>query len=126
MWPAEQHKLTEQQRKNIRLCILRGWFKSEEDYWRDPEGRDWQVMHGYQTYKDGTDILPDHFGDLNEMKKLELFTWGALGDDNYDPFLRRVYYRNLDQVCGDPWESISATAAQRAEAFGRALNLWQS
>ena len=42
-----------------------------------------------------------------------------------DPHLRRRYYQTLDQITGDQWNTIDATAALRAEAFLRTLNLWQ-
>lgn len=75
-----------------------------------------------------TEDLPDYFNDLNAIH-------GAVASKGlaYDT----THEKNLADVCdaGDPatdwWESttyrgflIHATAAQRAEAFGKTLNLW--
>ena len=61
--------------------------------------------------------LPDYLNDLNAMHEAEK----VLTDDQYDD-----YRRHLGKAANYLWRGIfSATAAQRAEAFLRTLNLWQ-
>ena len=109
----------EQQR--IAIAEACGWTQPEQGYWKDPDGHEWQVMHGWQTYKDGTDILPDYLSDLNAMHEAEKVLNKTL----------RLFYQSrlmklqkADLVAGF-WFLIHATAAQRAEAFLRTLNLWK-
>ena len=66
------------------------------------------------------DCLPDYLNDLNAMHEAEKI----LTDDQH------ITYRNiLANVIGDVTffcrKYTSATAAQRAEAFLRTLNLWK-
>lgn len=61
--------------------------------------------------------FPDYLNDLNachEMEKLLV-----------DAFERRKYYQTLDEITGDQWATIVATAAQRCEAFLKTVNLWK-
>jgi len=55
--------------------------------------------------------LPDYLCDLNAMHEAENTILDAIA------FVRRRYYQNLDAITGDQWNTIVATAAQRAEAF---------
>ena len=59
------------------------------------------------------DPLPDYLNDLNAMHEAEK----VLNSEHWDN-----YCAILDKLDGP---SISATAAQRAEAFLRTLNLWK-
>lgn len=68
--------------------------------------------------------IPDYEEDLNAMHEAERVMWGELGTSDYDPVIRREYYRTLDAITGDQWETITATAAQRAEAFLKTKGLW--
>jgi hypothetical protein len=63
--------------------------------------------------------LPDYLNDLNAMAKAEK----SIGDKNlYRKFLYLVVLDDPENIANEPaW----ATAAQRAEAFLRTLNLWE-
>lgn len=54
--------MTEQEIKE-QIAIIDGWQKHPEfdGYWISPSGAEFQVMYGWNTYKDGTDIIPDYF-----------------------------------------------------------------
>jgi hypothetical protein len=65
--------------------------------------------------------LPDYLNDLNAMHEAE----ESLTVSQYQIFSDYLY----DIACGEQvrsgkWKWLSATAAQRAEAFLRTLNLW--
>lgn len=65
--------------------------------------------------------LPDYLSDLNAMHEAEKYMEGR------DFTFAKRYSIQLNQLCtgiGQEWEAIFATAAQRAEAFLRTLNLW--
>lgn len=73
-------------------------------------------------------ILPDYLNDLNAMHEAENILTddedGPLGNtiSRYRFFLNQI----LDVKTGkDGWRVINASAAQKAEAFLRALNLWK-
>jgi hypothetical protein len=73
-----------------------------------------------QFHRSGV-LLPDYLNDLNAMAEAE----SALFELNADNF--GIYWRKLQQICArsPPGTPIfRATAAQRAEAFLRLLNLW--
>ena len=42
-----------------------------------------------------------------------------------DPFLRRRYLQALDEITGDQWNTVDATAAQRVQAVLTALEVWE-
>lgn len=46
--------------QHLALASMAGWKVGAPGYLYSPLGVEYQVMHGYQTYKDGTDILPDY------------------------------------------------------------------
>ena len=65
--------------------------------------------------------LPDYFNDLNAMYEAEK----VLTDMQYSLYCGLLDEAGYDdRGLGYPNRSRSATAAQRAEAFGRALGLW--
>ena len=79
---------------------------------------------GYEPYRE---IVPDYFGDLNACAEME----SSLTDGQYDTFEQELA-KITEFKCHDDLAApsglrkvISATAAQRAEAFGLALNLWK-
>lgn len=110
----------EQQRIAIAKAI--GWSQPEPGYWKDPDGHEWQVMHGYQTYKDGSDILPDFLHDLNAMHDVE--EWMSFGSNPLP-----LYAEHIRRLVGNPtgwsYKMMMATASQRAEAFLKSYNLWE-
>lgn len=67
--------------------------------------------------------LPNYFSDLNACHEM----FGAIA-----PELRQKYWWRLCEVTGsdcyqpeiEPWKVFDANAAERAEAFGLTLNLW--
>lgn len=66
--------------------------------------------------------VPDYFNDLNAMHEVERVLTDKQWDE-YESWLRRVcegcaYYEGAGK------ELLHATSAQRAEAFGKTLNLW--
>ena len=110
--------------KDQRIAIAKacGWkdvtgtkthkLKSKEFYIRD--GGIWYSLVGGN--------IPDYLNDLNAMHETEkmLEDWAKI----------EYYHRIADQFddCGEPTENLfniaNATAAQRAEAFLKTLNLW--
>lgn len=81
-------------RQDVKLWFINGayscWHKeSEEDNWQD--------------------CPPSFTSDLNAMHEAEKTL--------PDAFYRRRYYQLLDAISGDQWNTIVATAEQRAEAF---------
>lgn len=61
--------------------------------------------------------LPDCPNDLNAMHEAEKTRFND-GNDWAD------YFDALQEICWDQNDPITATAAQRAEAFLKTLNLW--
>lgn len=85
---------------------------------------------GIEPLAEGSlDFIPDYLNDLNAMHDAEQILWRMdwnnryAFNDNLASILRgRVVNRN-------EWDAetlLDATAAQRAEAFLRALNLWET
>lgn len=67
---------------------------------------------------------PDYCGDLNDMHEAEKILVGYPTDVRNTQYGH--YHAQLTKVCGHFLFSITvATAAQRAEAFLRTLNLWR-
>lgn len=71
--------------------------------------------------------LPDYFNDLNACHQMEKFLTFSVIDGVTE--LQSVYISALWKVMGKPDARMiavlaHATAAQRAEAFGKTLNLW--
>ena len=67
------------------------------------------------TYCEPIEALPDYLNDLNAWQPIER----DLSQDN-----RECYQRTLIRISCCPYEAIHATAAMRAEAFLKTLNLW--
>jgi hypothetical protein len=66
--------------------------------------------------------LPDYLNDLNAMREAE-----KILDEN-TRFRYEIILHSLNTKYGlgiSVWETVHATAAQRAEAFLRTLNLWE-
>jgi hypothetical protein len=65
----------------------------------------------------GTHGVPDYLNDLNAMHEAEKIIF---------PKHENEWHYQLQKVCGCSWRiMIRATAAQRAEAFLKTLNLWK-
>lgn len=100
---SEQWQKIDNQEKNIKVALLCGWTEIKEH----------DGPTGYMSGKNEEGIwmlLPDYLHDLNAMHEAE-------ENAITDPFVRRKYYQTLDKITGDQWNTIVATAEQRAEAF---------
>jgi hypothetical protein len=64
-----------------------------------------------------TTPIPDYLNDLNAMHEAE----NILSSEKWQ---RRDYIDYLSE--DDQWLHVHSTAAQRAEAFLRTLNLWEN
>jgi hypothetical protein len=88
-------------------------FNRAGNYWCAPAGPAQDLTRDSRG-------LPDYLSDLNAMHEAEK----VLSDDQYWPH----FYDNLSEGCGgyDKHRNmLSATAAQRAEAFLRTLGKWE-
>ena len=117
------------EKQRIKIAEACGWKRvtdGQYESWVSPEGYEYQVMFGWQTYKDGTDILPDYLNDLNDMHEAEK----KLAHDHQVQFsieLGKLTTAHLpaSRAAWMDFTIAHATAAQRAEAFLRTLNLWE-
>jgi hypothetical protein len=93
--------------QRIAIAEACGWVREDTSFtraqgWRGPKG-DWY-----------SPLPPDFLDDLNAMHEAE----------SSIPQPSDFYRHNLVEVCGSEQQIHRATAAQRAEAFLRTLNLW--
>lgn len=100
--------------KNIKICEWLGWKRVAPMagvQWGASATKDKLWMFAHQ--------LPNHFTDLNAMHEAENMLTDAW---------KREYIKQLVSVVNESewskWPTAHATAAQRAEAFGKTLNLW--
>lgn len=91
-----------QEQKRIKIAEACGYRTS----YRDPEA--WHP-------------LPDYFSDLNAMHEAEKVLYRGIEHHRYWQAGYGRFKTILGEICDDPY---SATAAQRAEAFGRTLGIW--
>lgn len=78
---------------------------------------------GVRPDKQAECYLPDYPSDLNAMHEAEKEFWNE--DKGDSSSLVGNYLAHLTKMKnGVPWLVFHATAAQRAEAFLRTLNLW--
>ncbi len=102
---------------NIAIAEECGWSHKtirEYTYWWHEENN-----KSLPPNDDGMRSCPNYHGDLNAMHEAVVFTI------HRDPNLRRIYYQTLDTITGDQWNTIDATAAQRAEAFLKVKGKWK-
>lgn len=78
-------------------------------------------LAGYHPYG-GLHTIPDYLNDLNAMHEAEKIIIEATETPQND-HRRREWRRILKKLCGYSY-SEHTSAAQRAEAFLRTLNLW--
>lgn len=105
-----------QEEKRLKIAEACGWTHIEAETWTQgkPGG-----IYGYKPIRPKFDPcrrfhIPDYFGDLNACHEMEK----QLTDDQWDKY--------CDRLGGSLRHCASATAAQRAEAFGLTLNLWEA
>jgi len=103
------------EQKRIAIAEACGWTHYHLDLWVPPGTEDFSELD--------CDSLPDYLSDLNAMHEAEK----VLTEDQWGPYcviLNKIVCRiqcENTHTCG---YTIAATAAQRAEAFLRTLNLW--
>lgn len=69
--------------------------------------------------------LPDYLNDLNAMRTASVEILTSKETAEYVNHIRRIIERDDGFTTGESeWALIDSTAAQRAEAFLRTLNLW--
>ena len=105
----------EQQNRTIaKHC---GWMQSKSSMW---EG--WWHQTGKNAYQQ---FCPNYCNDLNAMHEAEKV---LNVNEQYLYWIALLETRSRPEDYGDSgdFEAIYATAAQRAEAFLRTLNLWQN
>lgn len=111
-----------QEEKRVRIAEACGW----ESIWKD-DRKNFRGFHLSHAADGKHRLIPDYFNDFNACYEME----EALRNDQ---FSYTAYWRALFKVVtGKEWSGdigyfhfamVHATAAQRAEAFGKTLNLW--
>jgi hypothetical protein len=87
----------------------RAWSEYRNEYrWYGPDDMNWLLP-------------PDYLNDLNAMYEAEKVLTGV----EQDEYIGKLGWP-ADNTAHAAWKSTHATAAKRAEAFLRTLNLWQS
>ena len=65
--------------------------------------------------------IPNYCRDLNACHEAEMRLFLQGEGEAGDPYVRRRYLHALDAITGDQWNTVSATARQRAEALVRVI-----
>ena len=99
--------------QRIAIAEVCGWRQAKSKF----ADKSWIRPDGYRGGI-GVNAIPDYLNDLNAMHEV------TLSVIHTDPHVRRLYYQTLDMVTGDQWNTVDATAAQRAEAFLRTMGRW--
>lgn len=118
------------EQKQIAIAEFEGWTQPEKGFWQDRQGHNWQVMHGWQTYKDGSDILPPYLASRDAIcgaagrlssrqkqafaSKLEGIVFGRERPKAASP---EEYYGYIELPPEDITAMILATPAQMADAL---------
>lgn len=106
---------------NRKIALSLG-YKIEEGNIVDPDGKEWQVFFGWDTWKDGTSICPDWFGDLNAIVEVvRRLKWWEQEDVLYH--LSEIVYRDNPATKNDRFLAL-ATAPQWCEAYLKECQLW--
>lgn len=113
-------ELTEDE-KRIKIAEHLGWTDMSS---QNHQVTDATFPYGRPPTGEFYSVPPDYFHDLNAMHEAEC---------GINENCQAIYEAELYRVCGvnpqtifakDTFKMFCATAAQRAEAFGKALNLW--
>ena len=118
-------KLTKEE-KRIKIAEACGYQRSLNKSWTNAIGQRWlkpghdkSILHFWISLKD----LPDYFNDLNAMHEVEKDMQSII-QERYANKLRVIISEiELDDY-NENWHPMTASASQRAEAFGLTLNLW--
>ncbi len=94
--------------KRIRIAIACGWSEF------DPDNIPNCIQYTAKAPDGKWGMTPDYFNDLNAMHDTE---------NIMTPSEEQLYFETLHETAGNTM-FYRATAAQRAEAFGKTLNLW--
>jgi hypothetical protein len=96
-------------KQRIAIAKVCGWEQTvpDKDIWTHGDYINWRARD-----------MPDYLNDLNAMHKAILQMYEKLGDSFWSAF--RLQLEKLNE--SDFW---NASAAQRAEAFLKTLNLWE-
>lgn len=80
----------------------------------------------WQQFKEDADrVLPDYLNDLNAMAIAEMRLGSPELQNRYQAEILEVTYNDYERRFNQGvFNQLTATAAQRAEAFLRTLNLW--
>jgi hypothetical protein len=120
-----------QEEKNIKLAELDGWKEIEIVPYREYHLKTyWNVAIGRPPKSISNTIpIPNYFTDLNVVHKLEnqLGYIDKGGWELIDKYLKTLYDLAQDpHIChtSHAFLYVTATAEQRCEAIGKALNLW--
>ena len=84
-------------------------------------------MNGKHPTEPWGDFIPDYLNDLNAMHEAEKMLWGMDWSNRYafnDNLANTLKGRTVNRNEWDAETLLDATAAQRAEAFLRTLDLW--
>lgn len=115
-------------KQRIAIAEACGWTDCRIYY---PEIGKWELggVHPKEADKLNWENLPDYLTDLNAMHEAEsvLTLRQQHGLDSYADWLwqiTREAYTGGEHGGGSTWLVATATAAQRAEAFLKTLNLW--
>jgi len=115
-----------QEEKRIKLAEATGWKRAGLiNEWLRPSRAHIPQFHSSWV---GLDALPDYFNDLNAVHELELkvFQDSSIQLD-YSRSLIRIIKNSspLGKQFFSDFDLVTATAAQRAEALGLTLSLWE-
>ena len=120
----EEYAALTDEEKRIKVADLHGdWsnIRFSEDIWPEGIEEGWQESgvpfghHDGHGHPEHMVPLPDYINDLNAMHDAEKVFVGA------DRF---VYWHEINNIVMGTVHTAFATAAQRAEAFLKTLNLW--
>jgi len=111
------------ERQRIAIAEACGWTWKQGNHtdflWHDPNDKSHSSFCKERSPLGCITDLPDYLTDLNAMHEAEKML---------ETGLRGRYLLNLEQTTNNTeqkaWPEVTATAAQRAEAFLRTLNLY--
>lgn len=118
------------EQKRVKIAEARG-IKVETRWWADDAGG---VMFTPDAAKErlrawplcfNTKIIPDYFGDLNACHEMKASLSDAELESYREELIDFVEKETGLQGYAAQLAAIDATPAQRAEAFGLALGLWE-
>jgi len=112
----------DKQTQRTEIAKTCGWEHAPEN------NEDYPWWHPVEKTVSTFDNLPDYLNNLDDMHEAEK----VLDDSKLWDQQKVRYYHELSELfddCGEPtvnyFNVVNATAAQRAEAFLKTLNLWQ-